>query len=276
MMRRSLLFIFILVVLLAGTTSLLAQPAMTVTEDNLLALIRSNAPEKLVIKAVSMAGKIDVDTSLEGTVALMGKGVSEEVVNALVRRKEQLTSRQPATLTPVSAQAVALAPTGSTPEEAGVFIETPNGLVSLKSESIETKGPSAFGIIKSGGGLVGGLKVSGILDNPRSPVQLSGRVVIIARILEGESIDDACQLVSLETKKNRRELTTARTGFMKGTSFGPKAGGFGIGTGVEFKKIAPNTYRTVMDLPSGEYGVLVARQSQRLYTFGVYPLVSTN
>lgn len=63
-----------------------------VTEEGLLRLVKGGASETLIIKAISMATAVEVDPSLENTVSLMGKGVSQPVMDALVKRKAELSS----------------------------------------------------------------------------------------------------------------------------------------------------------------------------------------
>ena len=138
-MRRHFVFIAILVVLLVGTTSLLSAQQMTITEDNLLRLIKSNAPPVLVIKVVQTAKAVEVDTSPDGIVALLNKGVSQEVLSALVDRKAQLSS---STLTPsVRVSAPTAVPSGTDnmsssqngcPQQDGVYYMSESGWVPME------------------------------------------------------------------------------------------------------------------------------------------------
>ncbi len=271
-MRHKLYFTTFLAVLfvLLSAASLLLSAQTTVTEENLLRLIGSKAPETLIIKAISMAKSIDVDTSLEGTVALMGKGVSEKVVKALVEKKEQLdyssTSTSPSTSPSSIGEADRAAPmVGTIPTETGMFVETSTGLTPLPLETVSSrKSPGAFQAMRMGASLgFSRMKMSSSLSGTRSSMQLSGSITVVLRCMDGISADDY-KLVALEQNKKSesREFVTNSAG-LRGSSSDENA------IPAAFQKIGPNVYKTTLaDLKDGEYGFLI--MGQKLYTFGKY------
>jgi hypothetical protein len=258
-MRRNLFSVILLAILLAGMTFVSAQ---TVTEENLLGLIRSNASEQMITQAISMAKVIQVDTSFENLPNLMKKGVSQVVLTALVDRKEQLGASKISpspTVSPVAKTGLA---TITVPDKTGVYVQTPSGLIPLRAETTKTKTTSPMKVMAFGA--LGGIKTQGVLDGPKSPVQLSGpEVVLIVRILEGVDVD-SLQLFPLNSKKDHREFTVANMSFFKGQSIGPSDS-----AKTKFEEIGPNTYKATLSLKSGEYGIM-AQSSRSPYTFGVY------
>jgi len=268
-MRRRVVFVIILVTLLIGAASVLSAQT-TVTEENLLRLVKSNAPSALIVKAIQMAKVIDVDTSLENTVALMGKGVSQEVVTVLVDRKEQLSSssRPPAPSAPAPSVDSTGTNTYSIPDEFNqyrivVFVETEKGLTPLRAELTKMKSTSPLKMVVTP---FSGLKTSGVLEGPKSSIQLPGpKVVVVIRLFEGMNNVDDYQLFPLISKKDHREFTTSKMSVFKGMSTGPSD----LAT-TKFEKVGPNTYRASLELSAGEYG-LMTQGSQ-----GLTRLVSTD
>jgi hypothetical protein len=248
----------LLVVLLVGAAPLLAQS--TVTEDNLLRLIGSKAPEGLIIKVVNSATTVEVDTSIENIPRLMEKGVTGPVLTALVERKEKLSNSSPVTPVP------AVAPVnGEAPADTGVFVETASGLTPLPLETVASrKSPGAFQAMKMGASLgFSRMKLSSSLSGVKSSAQLSGTISLVVRCINGISADDY-KLIVLEPNKKSgsREFITGSAGMMSSSS--------GSNTvPLTFEKIGPNTYKTALTLKGGEYGFLVFGNS-KLYTFGVY------
>src|SRR5689334_426288 len=67
--------------------------AQTVTEANLLSFLKGDPGGAKTITLIQRVSKIDLDLSLEGQAKLAERGVPPDVLDALVKRQEELSSK---------------------------------------------------------------------------------------------------------------------------------------------------------------------------------------
>jgi hypothetical protein len=190
-----------------------ALSAQTVTEENLLGLKRSNAPDELIIKAIAMAKKIEIDTSFENTVLLMSKGVSQAVVNALVQRKEELV---PQATSPVASTAPAngnpLQTVGVCPQREGAYFLSPSGWKKMEQAPLQEMSQNLTRATNPFGKKTTGSK----LDGPEAPVKV-GLQPEFCVVDSSETVARSLMILKLAKRGKNRELTTSSSGVFRRT-----------------------------------------------------------
>lgn len=195
------------IVLLSGA----ALSAQTVTEENLLSLKRSNAPDELIIKAISMAKGIEIDTSFENTVRLMGKGLSQAVVDAVVQRKAQLGGQ------PVAPVQVASIP-GSTqtigvcPAKEGAYYRASTGWQKMEQAPLQEMSQNLTRATNPFGKKTTGFK----FDGPEAPITV-GTQPEFCVVDSSDSTTRSIMVVKLTKRGKNRELTTSSSGVFRHT-----------------------------------------------------------
>lgn len=249
-MRRITLFVILAVLLVVGAAPLLAQT--TVTEDNLLRLIESKAPEALIVKAISMAKVIDVDTSLGGTVALMGKGVSQGIVSALVERKGQLVPNNATTSSTVTL-AVATAPAlvAKCPQKDGVYYNSVSGWVRMDKAPQQEMSQNYTKFGNPFGRKTTGFKLDGL----EAPIVVSLKPEFCV-VSSNEISPREVMVVELVKRGNNRELVISSSGLFRST----KVGEYDKLSDIKVEKVSEKEIAVQFhgELDPGEYAVKIA------------------
>jgi hypothetical protein len=202
---------------LAALISGAALPAQTVTEENLLSLKRNNAPEEFIIKAISMAKKIAIDTSFENTVRLMGKGISQGVVDALVQRKAKL---EPAVTSSVvtANPVVTTVPTnppptaGACPNGDGAYFLSSSGWKKMEQAPLLEMSQNLTRATNPFGKKTMGFK----LDGPEAPVKVGPKPEFCV-VSNSDISVRSIKVVKLAKRGKNRELTTSSSGVLRRT-----------------------------------------------------------
>jgi len=269
------LIVLVSVALLAGA----ALSAQTVTEENLLGLKKSNAPDALIIQAISMAKKIDIDTSFENTVRLMSKGISQGVVDALVQRKAKLESQvtNPAvtalptnpphmtssTVTPIPTDASQII--GACPERDGAYFLSPSGWKKMEEAPLQEMSQNLTSVTNPFGKKTMGFK----LDGPEAPMKVGVQPEFCV-VNSSETALRSIMVVKLIKRGRNRELTTSSSGAFRRTKI------------MEYDKLANvkierKSEREIKvrfpgEIETGEYGLMI--QTGLLFDFSVRAAVS--
>lgn len=229
----------------------------TVTEENLLNLKKSNAPDELIIKAISMAKKIDVDTSFENTVRLMGKGISQAIVDTLVQRKAalepQVTNSAPATaMPPLESPPRSSPPTPAStcPQGDGAYFLTASGWKKMEQAPLQEMSQNLTRATNPFGRKTMGYK----LDGPEAPVKV-GLLPEFCVVGSSETATRSIMVVKLTKNRNNRELTTTSSGVFRRTKIGEY-------DRLDNVKVERKSDREIMvnlpgELKPGEYGLMI-------------------
>lgn len=244
-----------------------ALSAQTVTEENLFSLKKSNAPEELIIKAISMAKKIEIDTSFENTVLLMSKGVSQAVVDALVQRKAKL---EPQTSSPAVAVALAATPLptnpsqilGACPERDGAYFLTPSGWNKMEQAPLQEMSQNLTRATNPFGKKTMGFK----LDGPEAPAKV-GLQPEFCIVNSGEAALRSIMVVKLAKRGNNRELTTMSSGVFRRTKMMEYDKLENVK--IERKSEREITVKFPVEIETGEYGLMI--RTGLVFDFSVRP-----
>jgi hypothetical protein len=260
MVHRLIILLFI--VLLSGT----ALFAQTVTEGDIIGLKKSNAPDELIIKAISIAKRIDVDTSFNNTVLLMSKGISQAVVDALVRRKAQLESQT----TSLSVPTLPTNPpqsTGTYPQAAGSYFLSPSGWKKMEQAPMLEMSQNLTKVINPFGKSSMGQK----LDGPEAPVKV-GLQPEFCVIGNSEIPIRSLIVVKLTKRGKNRELTTMSSGVFRAT----KINEYDKLSNVLVERISDREITVKFDgeIKSGEYALMIGLGS--VFDFSARPAGKEN
>ena len=250
-----------LIVLVTGVLlGVAAISAQTVTEQNLLSLKTSNAPDELIIKAISMANKIEIDTSFENTVHLMSKGISQAVVDAVVQRKAKLGPQE------VTSPAVTTLPVNSVritttcPQGDGAYFLSPSGWKKMEQAPLlemsqnHTRATNPFGRKTMGSKL----------DGPEAPIK-TGLQPEFYVVGPADISPRFIMVVKLTKNRNNRELTTSSSGVFRRTKIGEydRLENLRIERGSD-REI---TVKFPSEIDAGEYALMIGRAP--VYDFSV-------
>lgn len=265
-MRRTMIFvfgIFALCVFFIYPIYVKGQN-ITITESNLMAQV-GKVPDSVIITAIGMASKVDIKDSQ----SLKGRGVSQAVVDALLKKQAELLFAETAAaaekVTPVANQNATPAG-GMIPEDVGAYVLMDGSLTPLPIEVSRTKGGGMMKSMATMG--VKRMKASGLLDGGQSSMRLKSPITLILKCLPGTDYTEY-SLLDLKESKNQREFTTGKIGFMTRVGLDNKEK-----VGVTFEKVGKNCFRAALTLENGEYGIIQTSTvglgtQNKLYTFGV-------
>jgi hypothetical protein len=243
-MKRCILILLSIAMVLAASSIGLAQTSKPLTNDELLRLAKAGFDDEGLIKVVETSD-LALDLSIDGLLALKSGGLSQKVINAALAAKAKKLA--PATM---GADSDAL--------EVGVYMVLHDKPGQLNPETVNFR--SGFA------------KINGTVKGPRSPAQVTGSVTLLVRCPEGVAASEY-QLLKFDQKADRREFRLM-TGHWSSVSTGDEKNNLPV----TFDKIAPRTYKAVLNLlKPGEYGLLPPTANTniglgsvgKVYTFGI-------
>lgn len=244
-MRTSMLKSFLAVILLAFCSLLVAQQGLN--NEAIIKMVKAGLSDDLIVTAInSQSGSYD--TSANGLIFLNKSGVSDKVVQALVKKSTGNSSQSEGGDSSIFALA-----------DSSVAYKKGDQWVDFEAERVDIKA----GLL---GAMVPGraANVDGRISGRSSKLELSPGAQIRISIPAGGNIVD-CQLVRLHVKGNGREFHLAGGGFMK-----VEAGSGKDSVPFESKETAAHIFEVALprDLERGEYGWVVAGPS-KIFTFSL-------
>ncbi|HAV64067.1 MAG TPA: hypothetical protein DCY13_17085 [Verrucomicrobiales bacterium] len=194
--KPSLLFIAVLALALAFTVSSPAQEKKKFTNEQVLKMIKAELPESTIILAIE-SDPDDLDTSVDGLIALKEGGASKPILDAIAGAKAKKEAASP-------------------PAAPAVLNETPslNEAVLVQGET-RTKLMQG-GEMKASGNPFSGSKLRQVFRGARSPARFkSGEIALELFIMSNMRPEETVFLVRPELKKDERRVETMRaSGFM--------------------------------------------------------------
>jgi hypothetical protein len=214
-------------------------------------------PDSFLISAIGRANKIDIDNPQ----ALSQRGVSKDVIDALMKRKAELAFAAepavPAPAAPVTNQSAAPAapPAGAAcPERDGVYFNSSSGWTGMEAAPVGEMSMKGMNPVTSNP--FGKKTVGQRLDGLEAPTKtglkpefcLSGSYASSAR---------AVQLVKLEKRKDHRELVESSFGMFRPTKMNQLDK---LPDGLKVEKIGENLLVSVNGINEGEYALRISGQ----------------
>jgi hypothetical protein len=190
---------------LFALTLAFGQGKKPLTAEGLIQMKKAGFDEQTMIKAIEANGAT-VDTSAQGLMSLKDAGLGDAVIRATLLASNPERASLPSASTPTSSLI---------PEEVGVYLADSGKIKPLPAEVVKFGSTSPFRMMATAG--FGATRIKGKVAGAKSPVQLSGPIVLVLRCPEGVS-PDAYQLLILDTKKNSREFTTGKMSMFGGMS----------------------------------------------------------
>lgn len=242
-MRKTLFVVTFLIGCLAAA----AQQAMN--NDAVIKMVKAGLSDDLIVTTINSQPGV-FDTSTDGIIALKTAGVSDKVVAAMVSR-----AAAPAARTPLMAEAPPAASPGSVRpagiDDVGVYYQDKSGawqtlepeIVNFKTGGV-LKGIATQGLVKG--------DVNGHIPGKNAQRVLAFPVTLAVYVPEGVDIAEY-QLLRLRISGKSREFRSVTGGV-----FHASGGASRDSVQYQSTKIAPRTYKIVLDQPlgKGEYGLM--------------------
>ena len=266
---------------LAAVTLGTAQAQKPLTNEDVVQMGKAGFDEATIIAAVDSAVDPNLDTSVQGLMALKAAAVSEKVIAAMlnatkrkaeaderkaveakaaeVRAAEAKAAEAKAVEAKAEAEAKAKAEAEAKakeaeknkdiPDDVGVYAKLKGALVEMYAEPVNSRSGGVGKSMLTMGFTKG--HVNGAVSGPKSKLQLGSPIEIIVKCKEGETPSEY-QLLKLDEKGDRREFRAVTGGVYHASSGAEKNA-----VPFEFVKIGSRTYRLkIPDLKKGEYGFL--------------------
>jgi hypothetical protein len=223
-------------------------------------MLTAGIGEDLVIAKIVKNGRA-FDLSTDDLIALKKAGASNAVLRALM-------NPAPA---PAAAPAVVVTTKPSEyPDEIGVYVRLRGEWVAIDPEIVNMRTANVLGHAMSYG--ISKAKMKGDVRGNKSRLQIASPVELLIKAAEGVAATEY-QILTLETKGDRREFEAFQMGFASAKS--------GARKGLiepKFEKVGKAMYRTTLEgVKRGEYGILPpgavtsasTASSGKMYSFGL-------
>jgi hypothetical protein len=233
------------------------------TNQDVIDMVTLGLGDDVIISKIQAAPETKFDTELEALKTLKAAKVSDPVIRFMINPKAVVAAA------PAVSQPTVPPANPDLPEDVGVYLKRYGKLVEVDPEVV---GWRSGGVMKhiATSGLTKG-HVNGVVQGPKSKMQLSPDAEFIIKVTEGTSIAEY-QLLRLDMKDDRREFRSTTGGIVH-----QSGGAERNEEKYDSEKIAPRVFKVRLPaLKKGEYGFLppgstsgnIASQG-KLYTFGI-------
>ncbi|MGF1603475.1 MAG: hypothetical protein ACFCU8_15910 [Thermosynechococcaceae cyanobacterium] len=237
-------------VLLQGSIAFAQSPGKALSTADVLTMIKAGLPESTIVLSIQQSPS-RFDTSPQALINLKNQGVSQNILNAMLKDK--------------AAPVASLISTAATAQQSAVKMIVGNREIFMRRSKAQDR---------SSNGLLGSLtpfgrfKKRAVLDGSQARLKISGAPLVFEASLPPDvSPDEYMVLLKMSPKKNRREVVTESAGFSGeiGEGFSNYKAGFEPKAimPLNFKVVKPVdaagniVYRATLDasLSSGEYAL---------------------
>lgn len=258
-------FLFLLVFALAASVAF-AQEALT--NESVIKMVKAGLSEAIITATVEQQPG-NYSTKVEDLIALKQAGVSDKVVELMVRKASGTES-----VLPVSPETTATENGAAPPSlETGVYYRKQGKWTEVLPEIVNWKTGGTLKNLASAG--VVKKDMNGNLTGPASRNTVKSPLEFLIVVTEGVAVTEY-QLIRLRLNKDYREFRTITGGI-----FNQQSGAMRDMVPFEGKRVAPRTYAVTLpgNLGVGEYGFLApgavgasgntAAQIGKMYTFRI-------